>query len=111
MQKFYTMDTFYTAQKKESLKIVNWNLQTFFDAKFDGNEYDEYKSSKSGWNLTKYEERLNRLATAIKELDADVFVMEELEKEAQLQDIANQLSGTFNFSHFSRELSTFRILG
>ena len=86
------------SQKKESLKIVNWNLQTFFDAKFDGNEYDEYKSSKSGWNLTKYEERLNRLATAIKELDADVFVMEELEKEAQLQDIANQLSGTFNFS-------------
>ena len=85
-------------QKKESLKVVNWNLQTFFDANFDGNEYDEYKSAKSGWNQEKYEKRLDRLAAVIKELDADIFVMEELEKEAQIHDIANRLSGTFDFS-------------
>lgn len=85
-------------QKKERLKVVNWNLQTFFDATFDGNEYSEYKNEKSGWNQAKYEERLDRLASVIKQLDADVFIMEELEKEAQIQDIANRLSGTFDFS-------------
>ena len=26
---------------KESIKVMNWNLQTFFDANFDGNEYAE----------------------------------------------------------------------
>ena len=82
----------------ESIKVMNWNLQTFFDASFDGNEYVEYKSSKSGWNREKYEARLDRLASVIKTLDADVIIMEEVEKEAQLQDISNRLSGTFDFS-------------
>ena len=86
------------SSEKESVTVMNWNLQTFFDAEFDGNEYSEYKSAKSGWSVTKYNERLERLAAVIKELDADVVVMEELEKEAQLNDIANMLSGTFNFS-------------
>lgn len=77
---------------------MNWNLQTFFDAKFDGTEYTEYKSSKSGWSREKYDARLERLASVIKKLNADVIIMEELEKEEQLQDIANRLSGTFDFS-------------
>lgn len=82
---------------KESIKVMNWNLQTFFDANFDGNEYAEYKSPKSGWSQQRYEARLDKLASVIKETDADVIIMEELEKEEQIQDIANRLSGTFDF--------------
>ena len=85
-------------EKTQKIKVMNWNLQTFFDAEFDGNEYTDFKTKKSGWNQKKYEERLDRLASVIKTLDADVVVMEELEKEAQLQDIANRLSGTFELS-------------
>ena len=84
--------------EKQRIKILNWNLQTFFDAEFDGNEYAEFKSAKNGWNIEKYETRLDRLSDVIKELDADVIIMEELEKEAQIQDIANKLSGNFDFS-------------
>ncbi|QSI01519.1 endonuclease/exonuclease/phosphatase family protein [Treponema ruminis] len=83
---------------RKSLRIMNWNLQTFFDSTFDGNEYTDFKSKKSGWSQEKYEERLDRLASVIKELDADLVIMEEIEKEAQIQDIANRLSGTFDFS-------------
>ena len=82
----------------ESFTVMNWNLETFFDATFDGNEYSEFKNGKSGWSREKYEARLDRLASVIKTLDADVLVFEELEKEAQLYDITNRLSGTFNFS-------------
>lgn len=84
--------------EQQSLKVMNWNLQTFFDANFDGNEYAEFKNSKKGWTQEKYEVRLDRLASVIKKMDADVIVMEEIEKEAQLQDIKNRLSGTFDFS-------------
>lgn len=86
------------SEKKVSVKIMNWNLQTFFDASFDGNEYSEYKSAKSGWNEQKYIQRLSRLEEVIKEIDADILVFEELEKEEQLYDISNRLSGTFNFA-------------
>lgn len=82
----------------ERLKIMNWNLQTFFDSNFDGNEYSEYKNSKSGWSREKYEARLDRLVKVIRQLDADLVIMEEVEKEEQLLDITNRLSGTFNFS-------------
>lgn len=85
--------------EKQSLKVMNWNLQTFFDSNFDGNEYAEYKSPKRGWSQEKYERRLDRLASVIKKLDADVVIMEEIEKESQIQDIKNRLSGTFDFSN------------
>ena len=84
--------------KTESFTLLNWNLETFFDASFDGNEYSEFKNGKSGWSREKYEPRLDRLASVIKTLDADVLVFEEVEKEAQLYDITNRLSGTFNFA-------------
>lgn len=84
--------------KKTSVKILNWNLQTFFDANFDGNEYSEFKNEKSCWNEQKYVQRLSRLEEAIKKFDADILVFEELEKENQLYDISNRLSGTFNFA-------------
>lgn len=84
--------------KRQKLKVMNWNLQTFFDASFDGSEYSEYRNAKGGWTQEKYEARLDRLASVIKTLDADIIILEELEKEAQLQDIANRLSGTFHFS-------------
>ncbi|MBQ0050551.1 MAG: endonuclease/exonuclease/phosphatase family protein [Treponema sp.] len=87
-----------STEKKQCVKVVNWNLQTFFDGNFDGNEYTEFKNSKSGWSQQKYSQRLERLAQTIKTLDADILIFEELEKEEQLYDISNRLSGTFNFS-------------
>ena len=62
----------------ECLKLMNWNLQTFFDSNFDGNEYTEFKNKKSGWSQEKYEIRLDRLASVVKKLDADVVIMEEI---------------------------------
>lgn len=85
-------------EKSVNVKILNWNLQTFFDANFDGNEYSDFKSAKSGWSEQKYVQRLSRLEEAIKEIDADILVFEELEKEEQIYDISNRLSGTFNFA-------------
>lgn len=79
----------------ESLKIMCWNLQTFFDAEFEGNEYKEFRSAQKGWNQEKYCARLERLASVIKKLNPDIIVMEELEKEDQLQDISNRLSDSF----------------
>ncbi len=77
------------------ISVLNWNLQTFFDGNFDGNEYTEYRNGNSGWSKDKYSERLDRLCSVIKKMDKDVIVFEELEKEGQLFDISNRLSGAF----------------
>lgn len=82
-------------EKAASLRIVNWNVQTFFDAQCDGNEYSEFIKSRR-WGEEPYKERLRRLCSVIRELDADVFVMEELESASVMHDISNFLAGEWN---------------
>lgn len=77
---------------KDSVSIVSWNVQTFFDGEKDGCEYDEFK--KTGiWNRDKYSVRLERLCDSIAALNADVFVLIEIENESVLQDISNCFAG------------------
>lgn len=80
---------------EKTLCVVNWNVETFFDSVTDGNEYDEFKKS-SEWGHDAYVERLKRLASVIRTLDADVFVMEELENEGVLFDVYNFLSAEWD---------------
>ncbi|WP_191014050.1 endonuclease/exonuclease/phosphatase family protein [Treponema zioleckii] len=87
-----------SSKNEKEVSILNWNLETFFDAQFDGNEYKEFKNSKSGWSKEKYCARLERLCEVIKAMDCDIVVMEELEKKEQLYDISNRLSGSFSRS-------------
>ncbi|MCQ2240873.1 endonuclease/exonuclease/phosphatase family protein [Treponema sp.] len=81
--------------KEGSLKVVNWNVQTFFDAVTTGEEYSEFVRS-ARWGKEDYVERLKRLCSVIKNLDADVFVMEEIENEGVVHDISNFLAGEWD---------------
>lgn len=83
-----------SALKKErhSLKIVNWNAQTFFDGNNDGIEYSSFIKSKR-WNQEAYKDRLQKLCKAIDQLDGDLVVLEEIENLGIVYDISNALAG------------------
>lgn len=76
------------------INLVSWNVQTFFDARTDGTEYGEFKGAKSSWSTEKYKDRLKRLADYMKKTDADIYCFMEIENEAVVMDIANQLQGS-----------------
>ena len=78
---------------EKPIRIISWNLQTFFDAHTDGTEYAEFRGAKSLWSREKYESRLDKLAAFIKEHPADIYVFQEAENAAVLQDIANRCTG------------------
>ncbi len=89
--------------------LVTWNVQTFFDAVKNGCEYDEFKKG-GNWSKEKYLERLERLCDCLKKMDADVFVLEEIENEAVIHDVCNGLGGTnwdftknWNYSCFAKK--------
>ncbi|WP_407399710.1 endonuclease/exonuclease/phosphatase family protein [Treponema sp.] len=84
-----------SSPKEGRLKVVNWNVQTFFDAVTTGEEYSEFVRS-SRWGKDAYIERLKRLCSVIRALDADVFVMEEIENEGVVHDISNFLAGEWD---------------
>lgn len=83
------------SEKAQEIKIACWNTQTFFDSVTEGTEYAEFIKNKA-WNEDAYRTRLERLSSAIKEFDADVVVLEEIENEGVMHDIANFLSGEWN---------------
>ncbi|MGN0729320.1 endonuclease/exonuclease/phosphatase family protein [Treponema sp.] len=87
--------------KKNELKIASWNVQTFFDANAEGTEYSEFLKSKT-WGAESYRCRLERLCSVIRKINADIFVMEEIENAAVLQDIGNFLSGEWNSGNVYR---------
>jgi len=95
--------------KSVALSVVNWNVQTFFNAETEGTEYSEFLSS-ARWSKDKYVVRLHRLCEVITTLNADVYVFEEIENESVLYDISNQLAGhswdsskNWNYGCFAKE--------
>jgi endonuclease/exonuclease/phosphatase family metal-dependent hydrolase len=89
-------DGFNAASMRNKFSLVSWNLQTFFDGETIGNEYAEFRGASSSWSRDKYRSRLKRLCESIKQFDADVLAFEEVENEAILHDIANELTGVLS---------------
>lgn len=77
------------------VRLVSWNVQTFFDAQTSGLEYPDFRGNRTRWCLQMYEERLDRLCQAAARLDADVLVLQEVESEAVMYDIVNRMYGYF----------------
>lgn len=80
-----------TELKAQEAKIVSWNIQTFFDANTTGTEYSEFIYSKN-WNQTAYETRIDRLCEVIKSLNADIYLLEEIENNDVILDISNKIA-------------------
>lgn len=78
-------------EKRRSLKIVNWNAQTFFDGNKDGIEYPNFVKSKK-WNQDAYKDRLQKLCKAVDLMDGDLVVLEEIENLGIVHDISNALA-------------------
>lgn len=85
------------AQNNDSIKIVSWNVQTFFDAQTSGLEYSEFKGSKTNWNKEMYIQRLERLCSSISKINADIIVLQEIESNAVMYDIVNYLHGYMSY--------------
>lgn len=88
-------------RERDTVSIVSYNAQTFFDAVEDGSEFKEFKGNKSKWSKEKYAERLVRLEEAahlasvrlgFAENDIpDIFVLQEIESEAVIEDFCKLL--------------------
>ncbi len=61
-------------------------MENLFDAHFDGGEYEEYiPNTKHQWNEAKLHQKINNLAQVIREMDADIIALEEVENENALR--------------------------
>ncbi len=79
------------------LKIATYNVENLFDDKISGSEYSDFKSNR--WNSSKYQQKLQKISRVLRELNADVVALNEIENENVIKELAN-LSG-YKFYKFA----------
>ena len=71
-----------------TVKIATYNVQNLFDLDRSGYEYEEYiPYTRSGWNDKMYNIKRNHLAKVIKDIDADIIALQEVESLQALKDL------------------------
>ena len=74
------------------LKIATYNVENLFDLHRSGHEYKEYiPFTKSNWNRRTYKTKLKNIARTIKDIDADIIALQEIESLQALKDLRYQL--------------------
>lgn len=70
------------------LKIATYNVENLFDLENNGYEYDEYiPNTEANWNQKTYKIKLKNIAHVIKDIDADIIALEEVESLQALKDL------------------------
>lgn len=71
-----------------TLKIASYNVENLFDLTKNGNEYKEYiPYTKSNWNEKTYKVKLQNITRVLKDIDADIVALEEIESQTALKDL------------------------
>lgn len=88
-------------QFKDTVTLVTYNTQTFFDAVEGGHEFKAFKGSTSRWSTEKYSTRLERLKetlltvgerlTGEKNIMPDIAVLQEIEDDSVVRDFCKRL--------------------
>ncbi|PIF04796.1 MAG: endonuclease [Arcobacter sp.] len=66
-------------------KVASYNVENFFDLHYDKTEYKEYIPNTKYWNHRTYNTKLQNISKVIKDLDADILALQEIESKIVLQ--------------------------
>lgn len=73
---------------EQSLKIASYNVENLFDLHKSGYEYTEYiPNTKANWNKKTYKIKLQNIAKVIKDINADIIALQEIESLQALKDL------------------------
>ncbi|NLK67354.1 MAG: endonuclease/exonuclease/phosphatase family protein [Campylobacteraceae bacterium] len=84
------------------IKIATFNVENLFDGTTQGTEYKEFRGKN--WSNAKYQRKLSQIASLLKEMDADIVGLQEIENRAVLENLA-KVSG-YKYSYFSKSKSS-----
>jgi len=70
------------------MKIATYNVENLFDLQKSGHEYSEYAPhTKSNWNKKTYKTKLNNISRVLKDINADIIALQEIESLQALKDL------------------------
>ncbi|MDC0932274.1 endonuclease/exonuclease/phosphatase family protein [Arcobacteraceae bacterium] len=78
-------------------KVASYNVENFFDLYYDKTEYKEFIPHTKYWNKTSFNNKLNNISRTIKDLDADILALQEIESQKVIDAI---LKKNQNYKYF-----------
>ncbi len=95
-----TIATARTAKIK-TFKIATYNVENLFDIDYNKNEYKAYHpNTKYGWNKNMLDIKVSNIAKVIKNLNADVIALQEIESKKALDFLGHKLKKlNINYSY------------
>ena len=89
--------TWYNAAEHDTISIVTWNIEHFVD-EYDSPYIDNERENQPPENM---EERRALFAEAIKKIDADIVVLQEVESASYIQAFADAHFPEMNYRYFT----------
>jgi len=79
-------------QGETVIKIATYNVENLFDLHKNGNEYQEFiPNTRAQWNQKNYKIKLNNISKVIKDINADIIGLQEIESLQALKDLRFRL--------------------
>lgn len=94
----------------KTFKIATYNVENLFDLQKSGTEYIEYiPNNIFNWNANTLTIKLNNIAQVIKDLNADIIALQEIESERALdllQDKLKEYSFDYAYARIANKKNT-----
>lgn len=84
----------------QEFTLASYNVQNLFDLKNDKSEYKEYiPNTKSKWNKKAFDKKLKNISKVIKEINADIIVLQEIESKKASKELFKKVN-LYKYSYF-----------
>ncbi len=86
----------------QNFTVASYNVENLFDLIKNRSDYQEYKpNTKSKWNQRNFNIKINNVLKVLKDLDADIIALQEIENRQMLQLLLKKLP-KYKYSSFSK---------
>lgn len=83
-----------------TFSIASYNVENFFDLNKNNTEYNEFvPNTKTAWNEKNFNIKVNNLVKVLKDIDADIIALQEIENRELMQLLLKKLP-TYNYYSF-----------
>ena len=84
----------------KNFTIASYNVENLFDLKKQNSEYKEFiPNTASKWNAKKFNIKINNIVKVIKDIDADIIGLQEIENRNIMQVLLRKLPD-YKYSSF-----------
>ncbi len=86
----------------KTFTIASYNVENLFDLKKNRSDYKEYiPNTKSRWNQKTYTIKINNIVKVLKDIDADIIALQEIENRELIRSLQRKLP-YYKYSSFSK---------